>query len=65
MARNYAVQRDALLFTFGKRFNRSLEEAEKEAQDFPKPDCKALRVPKLNEQEKEQLQHKGKNPHLC
>jgi hypothetical protein len=49
-----------------KHFNRSLEEGEKEAiiKDFPKPSCKALQTPKLDEQVKEQLKRKGKDPHF-
>lgn len=49
-----------------KHFNRSLSEAEKEAilKDFPKPDCGALAVPKLDDQVKEQLRSRGKDPHF-
>ena len=49
-----------------KHFNRSLEEGEKEAilKDFPMPSCKALKTPKLDEQVKEQLKRKGKDPHF-
>ena len=49
-----------------KHFNRSLEEGEREAilRDFPKPTCKAVAVPKLDEQVKEQLKRKGKDPHF-
>ena len=57
---------DAMASFLQKHFNRSLEEGEKEAilKDFPKPNCKALRTPKLDEQVKEQLKRKGKDPHF-
>ena len=49
-----------------KHFNISLEEGEKEAilKDFPKPSCKALKTPRLDEQVREQLKRKGKDPHF-
>ena len=49
-----------------RHFNRSLEEGEREAilKDFPKPTCKALQAPKLDEQVKQQLKRKGKDPHF-
>jgi len=49
-----------------KHFNRSLSEDEKEAimKDFPKPNCKVLSAPKLDDQVKDQLKKKGKDPHF-
>ncbi len=49
-----------------KHFNRSLTEAERKAilKDFPKPTCEALMVPKLDQQVKDQLKLKGKDPHF-
>ena len=49
-----------------KHFNRTLTVAEREAilKEFPKPNCEALTVPKLDEQVKEQLKTKGKDPHF-
>lgn len=45
-------------------FNRSLTDEEREAitKDFPKPSCKALSTPKLDEQVREQLKRRGKDP---
>ena len=47
-----------------KHFNRTLEEGEREAilKDFPKPHCKAVVAPRLDDQVKEQLKKKGKDP---
>ena len=47
-----------------KHFNRSLSDSEREAimKDFPKPNCEALTVPKLDQEVKEQLKRKGKDP---
>ena len=49
-----------------KHFNKSLSEEEREAilKDFPKPDTKAVSTPKLDEQVKEQLKKRGKDPHF-
>ena len=49
-----------------KHFNRSLSDSEREAimKDFPKPNCEALAVPKLDQEVKEQLKRKGKDPHF-
>ena len=57
---------EAMTNILQKHFNRSLEEGEREAilKDFPKPSCKALSTPKLDEQVKEQLKCKGKDPHF-
>ena len=49
-----------------KHFNRALSEEEKSAimKDFLKPSCKVLSAPKLDEQVKDQLKKKGKDPHF-
>ena len=49
-----------------RHFNRSLTSDEKEAitKDFPRPNCKSLITPKLDEQVKDQLKRKGKDPHF-
>ena len=49
-----------------KHFNRSLSEDEKSAimKDFPKPNSKVLSAPKLDEQVKDQLKKKGKDPYF-
>ena len=49
-----------------KHFNRSLSDDERESimKDFPKPDCGVLTAPKLDEQVKEHLKMKGKDPHF-
>ena len=49
-----------------KHFNRSLTPSERKAimKDFPKPTCKALEVPRLDEQVKDHLKGKGKDPHF-
>ena len=49
-----------------RHFNRSLTSDEKEAitKDFPRPNCKSLLTPKLDEQVKDQLKRKGKDPHF-
>ena len=49
-----------------KHFNKSLSEEERESimKDFPKPDCGVLTAPKLDEQVKEHLKMKGKDPHF-
>ena len=48
-----------------KHFNRSLSETERSAinKTFPKPSSKALAVPRLDEQVKDHLKGKGKDPH--
>ena len=45
---------------------RTLSEEEKSAimKDFPKPSCKVLSAPKLDEQVKDQLKKKGKDPYF-
>lgn len=45
-----------------KHFNRSLEASERKAilKDFPKSACKALEVPKLDEQVIDHLKGRGK-----
>jgi len=49
-----------------KILNRTRSEDEKEAimKDFPKPNCKVLSAPKLDDQVKDQLKKKGKDPTL-
>ncbi len=49
-----------------KHFNRSLSDSEREAimKEFPKPDSVALSVPKLDDQIKDHLKAKGKDPHF-
>ena len=49
-----------------KHFNRSLADGEREAimKDFPKPLSGSLAVPKLDNQVKEHLKRKGKDPHF-
>ena len=49
-----------------KHFNKSLTEEERTAilKDFPKPQCNALVAPQLDQQVKEQMQQKGKDPHF-
>ena len=49
-----------------KHFNRCLTDDEKAAilTDFPKPNTAVLQVPKLDEDVKEQLKKKGKDPHF-
>ena len=49
-----------------KHFNKALSEEERSAimKDFPKPVCKVLSAPKLDEQVKDQLKKKGKDPHF-
>ena len=49
-----------------KHFNRALSPEERKAiqKDFPKPSCRALEVPKLDDQVKEHLKGKGKDPHF-
>ncbi|MCG8626900.1 MAG: hypothetical protein MJE68_33475, partial [Proteobacteria bacterium] len=48
-----------------KHFNRSSDdERESIMKDFPKPDCGVLTAPKLDEQVKEHLKMKGKDPHF-
>ena len=48
-----------------KHFNRALTPSERKAilKDFPKPCSKPLEVPKLDEQVKEHIKGKGKDPH--
>jgi len=48
-----------------KHFNHSLTPAERKAimRDFPKPCSKSLEVPKLDDQVKEHIKGKGKDPH--
>ena len=47
-----------------KHFNIALKEEEREAilKDFPKLSCKAIVAPTLDEQVKELLKRKGKDP---
>ena len=47
-----------------KHFNRSPSDSEREAimRDFQKPNCEVLTVPKLDQEVKEQLKRKGKDP---
>ena len=49
-----------------KHFNRCLSDEERKAirKDFPKPDCPVMSVPKLDEDVKEQLKKRGKDPHF-
>ena len=49
-----------------KHFNWPLSDAEREAimKDFPKPNCHVMSAPKLDEQVKDQLKGKGKDPHF-
>ena len=49
-----------------KHFNRTLEEDEREAilKDFPKPHCKTIIAPRLDDQVREQLKRKGKDPNF-
>ena len=49
-----------------RHFNRTLEESEREAilKDFPKPNCKATVTPRLDDQVKEQLKRKGRDPNF-
>ena len=49
-----------------KHFNRSLTEPERQAimKDFPKPKIKALTTPTLDDQFKDHLKRKGKDPHF-
>jgi len=49
-----------------KHFDRCLPDNEKEVilSDFPKPNTPVLEVPKLDEEVKEQLKSKGKDPHF-
>lgn len=49
-----------------KHFNRTLSEDEREAirKDFPKPSGGLLVAPKLDDQVKEHLKSKGKDPHF-
>ena len=49
-----------------KYFNSNLEDNEREAitQDYPKPNCPALEVPRLDEEIKQQIRQKGQDPHF-
>ena len=49
-----------------KHFNRSLSDDEREAimKDFPRPRCDALTTPKIDDDLKEQLKSRGKDPHF-
>ena len=49
-----------------KHFNCALTEEEREAimKDFPKPACSVMWVPKLDEEVREQLKLRGKDPHF-
>lgn len=56
----------AVIKTFlDKHFNKSLSEEERKKilKDFPKPSCDAVQVPRLDDQLKEHLKTKGKDPH--
>ena len=48
-----------------RHFNKGLSEEERKklTADFPKPSCEAVQVPKLDEQLKDHLKAKGKDPH--
>jgi len=46
-----------------KYFNRNLDVQER-TQDYPKPNCPALEVPKLNDDVKQQLKQKDKDPYF-
>ena len=50
----------------GKHFNRALSDNEREAimKDFPKPGCNAMVMPKLDQEVKDQLKRKGRDPHF-
>lgn len=50
----------------GEAFNKSLAPEERKAilKDFPKPSCSALEVPKLDDQIRDHLKGKGKDPHF-
>ena len=47
-----------------KYFNRDLEEGEREVilKDFPKPHCKVIVAPRLDDRVKKQLKKKGRDP---
>jgi len=47
-----------------RHFNHQLLPAEREAimDDYPKPNCSAMEVPRLDEEVKKQLKSKGKGP---
>ena len=49
-----------------KHINRSLSDDEREAimKDFPRPHCDALTTPKIDDDLKEQLKSRGKDPHF-
>ena len=49
-----------------KHFNRSLLDDEREAimKDFPRPHCDVLSTPKIDDDLKEQLKSRGKDPHF-
>ena len=49
-----------------KHFNKPLARAERMAilKDFPKPSCPALEVPKLDDQVRDHLKGRGKDPHF-
>ena len=49
-----------------KHFNRSLSDDEREAimKDFPRLHCDALTTPKIDDDLKEQLKSRGKDPHF-
>lgn len=49
-----------------KHFNRSLSYDEREAimKDFLRPNCDALTTPKIDDDLKEQLKSRGKDPYF-
>jgi len=56
----------AMISFLKKRFNQCLADNEKEAilSDFPNPNIPVLEAPKLDEEVKEQIKSKGKDPHF-
>ena len=56
----------AMISYLDKHFNKALSVAERKAilKDSPKPSCQALEVPKLDDQVKDHLRGKGKDPHF-
>lgn len=55
---------DNIVKFLDRHFNKSLSEEERKAilKDFPKPSCDSVQVPKLDDQLKEYLKSKGKDP---
>ena len=54
-----------MVYFLTKHFNRSLSDTERQAilSDFPKPLCDAVALPKMDDDVKEQLKSRGKDPH--